>query len=293
MQTPGPSSGRNVKIAIAALTCLAPISCATIETSQFQSVYDYTLPGKDAVSAELGQVFKCMKDTKALEGQGFAVGPFANDTGKNNEVSAGGTGSFLPAGPNIAIYAMEAVSQAGGTVFDYSNLDLVRNIAFVGGENAARHLHGLQNQNMPNFGINVFATALDFGGVSRGDVRIDGIGPIFNQATARAYYAAHIIQPGSQRSLARGYAVYEAEYRDLGVGVSRFFGGGTGTLVTGAVSMAKQEPLQRPAAEGVMVAVAYALLEIPALAPCKDEMLPFEAIEAQNLLKSRDLETGQ
>lgn len=272
----------------AALVCLAVSACSTMATSEFQSVYDYNVPGRDFVTLPLDDVFQCMKDTGALEGQGFAVGPFSNETGKRNEVAAGGTGSFLPTGPNVSIYAMEAVARAGGTVFDYSSLDLVRNIAFVGGEGAARHLHGLQNQNMPNFGIKVFATALDFSGGSQADVRIDGVGPIFDQATARAYYAAHIIQPGSQRSLARGYAVYEAEYRSIGLGLSRFFGGGSGTLVTGSLAFARQEPLQRPVAEGVMVAVAYAMLEIPALADCKDRMLPFEAIEAQNILKSQE-----
>lgn len=205
----------------------------------------------------------------------------------------GGTGSFIPTGPGVAIYAMEAISAAGGIVFDYSSVDLARNIAFMGGEAAAQHLHGLQNQNMPSFGVKVFATALDFGGSARADLRVDGVGPIFDQTNARAYYAAHIIQPGSQRSLARGYAVYEAEYRNIGVGLSRFFGGGSGTLVTGALSHAKQEPLQRPVAEGVMVAVAYALLEIPTLASCRDRMLPFEAIEAQNILREREAITAQ
>jgi hypothetical protein len=39
--------------------------------------------------------------------------------------------------------------------------------------------------------------------------------------------------------------------------------------------------------------VAYALLEIPALESCKDEMLPFEAIEAQNVLRERGIDTEQ
>ncbi len=283
-----------MRLATTALAVLAFAGCNNrTETSSVSSQYGYTIAGRDHITKALDDVFTCMKQTGALEGQGFAVGPFSNETGTRNEVAAGGTGSFLPIGPGISIYAMEAISSAGGIVFDYSNVDLARNIAFMGGEAAARHLHGLQNKNMPNFGVKVFATALDFSGANSADLRVDGVGPIFDQSRARAYYAAHIIQPGSQRSLARGYAVYEAEYRQVGVGISRFFGGGSGTLVTGAIASARQEPLQRPVAEGIMVAVAYALLEIPSLASCKDRMLQFEAIEAQNILLNRTEETEQ
>lgn len=267
---------------------LALAGCGHVKTSEVVSPLNYTVPGQDIFPRQLDKAFACMKATGALKRQGFAVGPFANDTGKSNAATTGGTGSFLPKGPNIAIYAMEAVSRAGGIVYDYSNLDIVRNIAFVGGQSAAKHLHKLQNKNMPNFGLNVFATALDFGGMTTADIRIGGIGPTLMKTNANAYYAAHIVQPGSQRSLARGFAVYQADYTEAGAGISRFFGGGTGTLVTGAISIGNQEPLQRPTAEGVMVAVAYALLEIPALSKCRETMAPFEVLSAKNKNKSNN-----
>ena len=275
-------SGQWVKMAGCLTGILALAGCGHVKTSNVVSPLNYTVPGQDIFPAQLDKVFACMKETGALKRQGFAIGPFSNDTGKSNAATTGGTGSFLPKGPNISIYAIEAVSRAGGIVYDYSNMDIVRNIAFVGGKSAASHLHKLQNKNMPNFGVNVFATALDFGGMSTADVRIGGIGPTGMYTNANAYYAAHIIQPGSQRSLARGFAVYQADYTEAGIGVSRFFGGGSGTLVTGAVSLGNQEPLQRPTAEGVMVAVAYALLEIPALKKCRHTMTPFEVLSAKN-----------
>ncbi len=275
-------SGQWARMAGCLAGILALAGCGHVKTSEVVSPLNYTVPGKDIFPAQLDKVFACMKATGALKRQGFAVGPFANDTGKSNAATTGGTGSFLPRGPNIAIYAMEAISRAGGVVYDYSNLDIARNIAFMGGQSAARHLHKLQNKNMPNFGVNVFATALDFGGMSTADLRIGGIGPIAMHTNANAYYGAHIVQPGSQRSLARGFAVFQANYTEAGVGVSRFFGGGTGTLVTGSVSLGNQQPLQRPTAEGVMVSVAYALLEIPALSKCRETMTPFELLSAKN-----------
>ena len=283
-------SKRSVGFCVSMLAAVALSGCGYVKTSDVRSPLNYTLPGKDFFSDQLDTVFACMKDTGALADQGFAIGPFANDTAKSNAATTGGTGSFLPNGPNIAIYAIEAVSRAGGIAYDYSNLEIVRNIAFVGGESAAKHMHGLQNKNMPNFGVNVFATALDFGALQNVDLRVDGVGPVVRNTRANAYYAAHIVQPGSQRSLARGFAIYQADYTEVGGGVSRFFGGGTGTLATGTVSLGSQQPLQRPTAEGVMVAVAYALLEIPKLAPCRDKMLPFEVFSASNQEKGQSIE---
>ncbi|WP_210421465.1 hypothetical protein [Hoeflea halophila] len=265
---------------------------STIKTSDEISPLNYRVPGKDVFSQRLDDAFACMKATGALENQGFAIGPFANDTGKTNSATNGGTGSFLPAGPNIAIYAVEAVSQAGGIAYDYSNMEVVRNIAFVGGESAAHHMHKLQNANMPNFAINVFATALDFGGVNSADVRVAGVGPIMRQTKANAYYGAHIFQPGSQRSLARGFAVFQADYTEVGIGANAFVGGGSGTLVSGVLSMGSQEPLQRPSAEGIMVATAYALLEIPALQSCRSKMLPFEGLNASPQQLRSSVDTG-
>lgn len=247
----------------------------TTKTSKAKSPHNYTLAGIDPFSAKLDAVFACMKNTGALKGQGFAVGPYANGTGKANSATQGGTGSFLPTGPDFAIYAVEAVSRAGGTAFDYSNTNVVRNIAFVGGESAAKHLQGLQNKNMPNFGVNVFATALDFSGADSVDLRIGGVGPTYTKTKANAYYAAHIFQPGSQRSLGRGFAVFQADFTSVGAGVSRFFGGATGTLVSGSMSSGRQQPLQRPSAEGIMVAVAFALMEIPALSSCRSSLQAF------------------
>jgi hypothetical protein len=169
----------------------------------------------------------------------------------------------------LSIYAIEAISRSGGIAFDYSNLDVVKNMSLVGGPKAIERMHAMQNANTPQYAVTAFATALDFGPVQQGDLRFGGIGPTFTQTSARSYYAAHIVQPGSQISLARGFAMYQADYMDAGIGVSRYFGGGTGTLVTGNISFASQEPLQRPTAEGIMLSVAFALLEIPSLAACK------------------------
>jgi hypothetical protein len=110
---------RRVRLTLTALACLSLVGCYnTIETSKVESPYNYTVPGRDPVSLPLDTVFTCMRKTGALEGQGFAVGPFTNDTGTRNEVATGGTGSFIPTGPNVSIYAMEAIASAGGIVFD-------------------------------------------------------------------------------------------------------------------------------------------------------------------------------
>ena len=267
---------------IVGLAVLALAGCNTLytatKTSSARSPHNYTLAGADPFNEQLDAVFACMKATGALKDQGFAIGPFANGTGKANAATQGGTGSFLPTGPDFAIYAVEAISRAGGIAYDYSNTDVVRNLAFVGGESAARYLQGLQNKNMPNFGINVFATALDFSGADSVDMRIAGIGPLYTNTKANAYYAAHIFQPGSQRSLGRGFAVFQADFTSVGTSMSRFFGGGTGTLVSGSLSSGIQQPLQRPSAEGIMVAVAFALMEIPALSSCRSNLQAFSSM---------------
>lgn len=267
-----PDFGRT---ALALTAGLLMTGCAQIAADIPLTRAGYDLPVMDVTASEIDPIFACIKDTGALEGQGFAVGPFSNDTGKSNASGDGATGSFLPNGPNLSIYAIEAVSRAGAVAFDYSNLEVVKNISLVGGSKAIEQMHAMQNANMPNYAITVFATALDFGAVQRADVRVGGVGPTYTQSNARSYYAAHIVQPGSQISLARGFAMYQADYLEGGLGSSRFFGGGSGTLVTGNVSFASQEPLQRPTAEGVMLAVAFALLEIPALSGCKSAATEF------------------
>lgn len=260
---------RRIAAFFALSACLSTAGCANFGATDTAGRAAYDLPAQDYTAPEIDPIFECIKDTGALAGQGFAIGPFSNDTGKLNASSDGSTGSFLPNGPNLSIYAIEAVSRAGGVAYDYSNLEIVKNISLVGGSRAVETLHAMQNANMPNYAITVFATALDFGAVQQADLRIDGLGPTYAATSARSYYAAHIVQPGSQISLARGYAMYKADYLEAGLGSSRFFGGGTGTLVTGNISFAVQEPLQRPTAEGVMLSVAFALLEIPSLADCR------------------------
>lgn len=286
--TPKPFPALKRAMRIAALGATTALSaCGIVGGDRDYGYRNYTLPSQDPMSTQIDAVFACMKATGALANQGFAIAPFANDTGRQNNSGSNATGSFIPTGPNVAIYAVEAISRAGGIAYDYSNLDLVRNIAFTGGEAAARHLQSLQNQNMPSFGITVFATALDFGGTSGIDLRVGGFGPVTQRTSAHAYYAAHIVQPGSQRSLARGYALYNAHFDQAGFGVSRFVGGGDGTLVTGNAGIANQEPLQRPTAEGIMLSVAYALAEIPALSSCRNELLPFEQLEAEYVQANR------
>lgn len=272
-------STRRVAVAVALSVGLLTSGCGQFAAGNPVSRAAYDLPAQDITAPEIDPIFACMKATGALSGQGFAVGPFSNDTGKMNASAEGATGSFLPNGPNLSIYAIEAVSRAGGVAFDYSNLDVVKNISLVGGPKAVERMHFMQNANMPNYAITVFATALDFGPVQQADMRIGGLGPTYTQTNARSYYAAHIVQPGSQISLARGFAMYQADFLQAGLGSNRFFGGGSGTLVTGNISFAKQEPLQRPTAEGVMLSVAFALLEIPSLSGCKstvDEFLSKE-----------------
>ncbi|MBL4876956.1 MAG: hypothetical protein JKY10_10750 [Cohaesibacteraceae bacterium] len=270
---------RGLKTAVLVTMAITLAGCNTmytsITTSKTRSPHNYVLAGADPFNAKLDAVFACMKATGGLKDQGFAIGPFSNGTGKANAATQGGTGSFLPSGPNFAIYAVEAISRAGGIAYDYSNTDVVRNIAFVGGEAAAKHLQALQNNNMPNFGVNVFATALDFSGADSVDLRIGGAGPLYTNTKANAYYAAHIFQPGSQRSLGRGFAVFQADFTSVGASMSRFFGGATGTLVSGSLSSGLQQPLQRPSAEGIMVAVAFALMEIPALSSCRSSLQVF------------------
>lgn len=229
---------------------------------------------EDRFAPDVNATLACIRDTGVLNGQRFAVGPFNNDTGKANNVGDGATGSFLPSGQNLSVYAIEAVVRAGGEAYDYTNLNVIKNMAVIGGKQAVAALQARQNSAQPQYAVNVFATALDFKGAQRADLRVAGIGPTYNFTGARAYYAAHIVEPGSQRSLARGYALYDASYSEIGVGVGRFFGGGTGTLVTGNLSFSNQEPLQRPTAEGIMLSVAYALLDIPGVQGCRSLIDP-------------------
>lgn len=238
---------------------------SVLKTAITGSVSQDRLPANN----DAKDILQCIKKSGALAGKKFAVGPFNNDTGKFNNVADGATGSFLPAGPNLSIYAMEALKLAGGQVFDYANLDVTRNIATIGGKVAIQHLHERQNSSMPNYAVSATATALDFSGAQKADIRIAGIGPVVQRNLATAYYATHITEPGSQRSVASGHALTRSSYTRAGLGVSRFFGGGSGTLVTGEISAARQEPLQRPTAEGIILSVAFALLEFPGAQGCR------------------------
>ncbi|MEL6436309.1 MAG: hypothetical protein AAFP99_05880 [Pseudomonadota bacterium] len=255
--------------------CAALTACTTTKDASDSDVsaaaYKQKPSGvkQDGVAPDVDALLGCIASTGRLSGQRFAVGPYNNETGKSNSVSDGATGSFLPVGGNFSVYAMEAIARAGGEAYDYANLDVVKNIAVIGGKNAVSALQARQNAAQPQYVVNVFATALDFKGAQRGDFRVAGVGPTYTFTGARAHYAAHIVEPGSQRSLARGYALYDASYSEVGVGIGRFFGGGTGTLVTGNISFANQQPLQRPTAEGIMLSVAYALLDVPGLQGCR------------------------
>ncbi len=89
MSNPNKLSGARTLTAalLVGVTFLA--GCATYPVTKKQTNLGYDLPLADRSAPELDKIFACIKGTGALAGQGFAIGPFNNDTGKGNSSAIG------------------------------------------------------------------------------------------------------------------------------------------------------------------------------------------------------------
>jgi hypothetical protein len=204
----------------------------------------------------------CIRDSGVLRNIRFAVAVHADGTGRIAMNYEGATGNFLPQGTS-AIWAAQAVMYAGGTAQNYYELNTERALRQFGGDPAARQLTERLMQRMPEFVISTAFTALDFLGGPSADVRVSGVGPLADLRGASLEVSAELYRPGDRTTLAISSISRQVLYRNLGVGIGRLVGGGTGTLVTGGITWSDQQRLQESARDAIVLSVADVMSRVP------------------------------
>jgi hypothetical protein len=229
-------------------------------------------PRESSSSAPILHALACIRDSRALRGTRIAVAIHADGTGKYNHIAEGSTGNYLPQG-TTAVYASQAVLQAGAKPFNYYELNTERAMRAFANLDTQKNLAEKQDAVLPHYVLSTSFTALDFIGGLEADVRVAGVGPTYLGRGAALEAVAEVYQPGT-RSILRVSSVQRyVAFRQAGASVSRFFGGGNGTLVTGAVQYSDQQRLQEATRDVVALSVADVLSRFPRVpADCRAEV---------------------
>jgi hypothetical protein len=208
-----------------------------------QSVTQAELPSKVTPYPRIEGVLTCIRQTQALSGRVFVVGPFADSTGKVNSVASGATGAFVPQGGSAA-YVTDAITKAGGRVIST--------------------YFGPPAVNAPaQYMINGIFNSLDFGMPLSADMQIAGIGPTFQQGWAQLSLTIQLDEAGTRLNRQMSMIQRPVRYSESGLTMGAVVGH---TLVTGAIAAQNQERLQLEALNGpIALGVADVLLkEFPA-----------------------------
>lgn len=233
------------------------------------------LPSVVQPSPRIDRTLACIRQTGAVNGRTFVVGPFADSTGKLNQVGSGSTGAYVPQGGSAA-YITDAISKAGGRVVS----------AYFG---PPAMLAPAQ------YMVNGIFNSLDFGNPFQADLRVAGIGPTASVGWAQLSLTVQLDEAGTRLNRQMGMIQRPVRFTQLGVGAGHDF---NGTLVTGNMAAQNQERLQFEAINGpIALGVADVLMkEFPAARKqCRGiiaDLLataeqPYE--EAANPAASRDL----
>jgi hypothetical protein len=215
-------------------------------------------PRASAPSAPIVAALSCIKDSGALRNTKIAVAIHADGTGKYNHIADGATGNYLPQG-TTATYASDAVLMAGARAYNYYELNTERAMRAFAGADEQKLLSDKQDATLPNYILSTSFTALDFIGGPDIDVQIAGIGPYWTGRGASVEAVAEIYQPGNRAILKMSSIQRYVAFRQGGVTVNKFFGSGSGTLVTGGALYSDQQRLQEATRDVVALSVADVL----------------------------------
>lgn len=219
-------------------------------------------PRASAPSAPIMHALACIHDSRALRGARIAVAIHADGTGKSNFIAEGSTGNFLPQG-TTAVFASQAVMFAGGRAYNYYELNTERAMRAFAGPETQKGLAEKQDAVLPHYILSTSFTALDFIGGPEVDIRVGGIGPRYVGRGAALEAVAEVYQPGNRAILKMSSVQRYVAFREAGIGVSKFLGGGSGTLVTGAAQYTDQQRLQEATRDVVALTVADVLSQFP------------------------------
>lgn len=220
------------------------------------------LPSVVQPYARIENVLACINKTDAVKGVAFAVGPFADSTGKINSVALGATGNYLPQGGSSA-YLTDALRKAGATVVST--------------------YFGPPDQKIPvRYAINGIFNSLDFGTSARADIRVSGIGPLLRTGWAQLSLTVQLDDANTRVNQQISMIKRPIRYQSYGLSSGRDF---NGRLVTGSLGYENQEQLQFEALNGpIALGVADVLMrQFPAArAACMGQVEDLLAITGQS-----------
>lgn len=207
--------------------CAPPFGVRQEDISRGTPVQNAALPTRVAPYQEIEQALYCVRQTKALKGVTFVVGPFADSTGKINSVAMGATGNFIPQGGS-ASYITDAVTLAGGRV-----------VSTYFGQPAVK---------VPaSYAINGIFNSLDFGAPFSMDMRVAGIGPLAEEGWAQLSLTIQLDEASTRVNHQISMIQRTLRYRQRGIGIGA---DPQGVLVTGSINSSVQERLQLESING-------------------------------------------
>lgn len=253
--------------------------CGTAVNDAYIPVTQAVPPRASGPSAAISQALACIRRSNALRGTRIAIAIHADGTGKINAIAEGSTGNFLPQG-TTAVFASQAVLLAGAQPHNYYELNTERAMRGFASGDAQKLLADQQDAALPSYVISTSFTALDFIGGPEVDVRVAGIGPRYVRRGAALEAVAEVYQPGNRRIIRMSSVQRYVDFREIGLGVSKFVGDGAGTLVTGAAQYTDQQRLQEATRDVVALTVADVLSQFPGVpSRCRKEVLALLAGE--------------
>jgi hypothetical protein len=199
-------------------------------------VTDAVLPTVIHPYQRIDSALLCIRDTRALEGRTFVVGPFADSTGKINSVSQGATGAFVPQGGSAA-YVTDALTKAGARVIStYFGTPAITSPA--------------------QYMVNGIFNSLDFGTSFTADIQAAGVGPVVQVGWAQLTLAIQLDEAGTRLNRQMSMIQRPVRYSSFGPSVGAVWGN---TLVTGSFGVQNQERLQFEALNGP---IALGILDV-------------------------------
>lgn len=261
------------RLSVVAVASGVLAACSGISVDPYVPVTNPVPPRQSAPSDPILNALACIRDSKVLRGVRIAVAIHADGTGKYNHIAEGSTGNFLPQG-TTAVFASQAILLGGARPYNYYELNTERAMRAFANADAQKGLADKQEKVLPHYVLSTSFTLLDFIGGPEVDVRVAGVGPRYFGRGAALEAVAELYQPGTRSTLRMSSIQRYVAFREAGFSVSRFFGPGTGTLVTGAAQYADQQRLQEATRDVVALAVTDVLSRFPRVpAECRAQVV--------------------
>lgn len=232
-------------LAVSAMALLAGCSSSSNGPKHDQSSAAKPLGGTQAVVVNaplkpLNDVKRCLQGRGSVKGKFFALGPWFDNTGKENGVANGATGRFLP-GLATTLSISQPLIQIGGRPIDLVNIDTEKRLRDMMPIDVQNYLAKLAADSGADYLIDGGWMTLDLGKMGSIDAQGDGIGPFGNQTEATVVAYVNIKRAGSGEILATSILRRSVFSTTAGVSFGRYFGGVVGT---GEIGFTKQQRLQ-------------------------------------------------